>query len=795
MKNATRVDTAPADPRNANIMTQYAADHAAWIWHPDPALCSSENGSMVEFTLDFELKEPLSEICQVTADNRFELFLDGEYLAMGPDRGDADHWAFSSLKIEFEAGKHTLAACCWYEPEAMPNAQHLVRPGFLFAAVSEPLRAVFNTGTGAWKVRRVNGISFQPGGWATGRCSRWDVAEYFTPAEAVDPVVVLEPRTDNMFGGKRRYWRLYPSCLPEQTRMPFPAEKIRVRAVMHAAGGDEITVDAADTERADEIRMWQDALASGGFVTVPAGTERCVLIDFGTYLTAYPELTVKDGQGALVRIMWNEALHEKDDFRNRKNRSEVAGKIFDSFQWNEYVNFDGPERTVSSFWWKAGRYAAVRVVTTDSPAALSLRFLESRYPLEAESHVEFDEPMLNGIQPMMIRALQMCMHETFMDCPYYEQLMYVGDTRTEALTALSMQRESGLPLRALHLFDWSRSVWSGLAAEHYPGRGSQLSATYSALWPLMIRDYMMYRPFSSDDEFFRLRRSVRSMLNAFADYVNADGLIENLPGWSFVDWVGEWNIGIPYPLVNIGVSSIFTLHYLMSLRAAIELEEHLPEADRILVSYWKSCFDRSAAALKKHFWVEEKTLFADDLPLAHFSQHAQCLALLSGAVTGEDAEKCYEAMQTYSPIAKPTLYFIHYLFDTLAMFGEGGKILDYADIWGDMLKLGAVTTWESPEPTRSECHAWGAHLFHHYFASIAGIRPASPAFRTVVVSPSMGRAKTMRGSYVHPDGMIDFDFVNDSGKVGGSITLPAGVTGSFVNCGATKELHEGKNIL
>jgi len=795
MNNVKRVLTAPSDPRNANIQVQYAADSAAWIWHSDPALYARDNGSMVEFSLDFELDQPLSEIFQITADNRFELFLDGEYLAMGPDRSDVDHWSFSSLKIDIPAGKHAFTARCWYYPDAMPNAQHMDRPGFLFAASTEALRPVFNTGLGKWNVRQLNGITFNRGGWATGCCSSWNVAEFFAPSERKEPVVILKSREGTHWGGRWPYWRLFPSNLPEQTRNPYPAQKIAVRAVMHAFEGDEFPVTAEDTARADEIKAWQGALLKNEFVTVPANTTHGIVLDFGTYLTAYPELTVKDGQGAVIRVMWNEAFHAKGEFMNRVDRSEIAGKYFDSFQWNEYADFDGPERKVSSFWWKAGRYAVVKIVTKDAPVSLRMRFLESRYPLEAESQVTFDDPVLNDIQPMMVRALQMCMHETFMDCPYYEQLQYVGDTRTEALTALSMQRESGLPLRALHLFDWSRSEWSGLVAEHYPGRGNQLSATYSAIWPLMVRDYMMYRPFTSDSEFFRLRRSVRSMLNALGDYVNADGLIEGLPGWSFVDWAKEWYIGIPFPLDNMAASSVFTLHYLMSLRAAIELEQDQPEFDGDLVAYWTRCFDRSAAALKKHFWVPEKSLFADELTLEHFSQHAQCLALLSGAITGPEARACYDAMQTYEPIIKPTLYFIHYLLDTYALFGEGGKILDHASIWSGMLKLGAVTTWETPEPTRSDCHAWGAHLFHHYFASIAGIRPASPAFRTVTVNPSMGTARTMNGSYVHPDGMIDFDLTNNNGKVTGSVTLPDGITGTFVNCGSEKPLHAGKNIL
>ena len=42
---------------------------------------------------------------------------------------------------------------------------------------------------------------------------------------------------------------------------------------------------------------------------------------------------------------------------------------------------------------------------------------------------------------------RLCAHETYMDCPYYEQLQYDGDTRLELLTTYAMTRDDRLNRR------------------------------------------------------------------------------------------------------------------------------------------------------------------------------------------------------------------------------------------------------------------------------------------------------------------------------------------------------------
>ncbi len=68
------------------------------------------------------------------------------------------------------------------------------------------------------------------------------------------------------------------------------------------------------------------------------------------------------------------------------------------------------------------------------PLALrALNYEETGYPLEVKTAVETSDPSLSAIWDISLRTLRHCMHETYMDCPFYEQLQYTMDTRSEIL--------------------------------------------------------------------------------------------------------------------------------------------------------------------------------------------------------------------------------------------------------------------------------------------------------------------------------------------------------------------------
>jgi alpha-L-rhamnosidase len=116
-------------------------------------------------------------------------------------------------------------------------------------------------------------------------------------------------------------------------------------------------------------------------------------------------------------------------------------------------------------------------------------------------------------------------------------------------------------------------------------------------------------------------------------------------------------------------------------------------------------------------------------------------------------------------------------------------------LWFDLPEQGFKTTPEQPEPSRSDCHGWGAHPLYHYFASLLGVRPGSFGFDQVEIAPMPGKLTNLSGEVVHPYGRIEVELYFENGQVRGNIFLPAGLSGNFRYYGKTLVLKPGRQSI
>jgi len=201
---------------------------------------------------------------------------------------------------------------------------------------------------------------------------------------------------------------------------------------------------------------------------------------------------------------------------------------------------------------------------------------------------------------------------------------------------------------------------------------------------------------------------------------------------------------------------------------------------------------RLRAAIRAHYFDAGSGLFRDT-PGGGFSQHVNALAILTGAASPEEFPAIGRALMEDPSLTPATLYFRYYVDTALFRAGFGDRFLERLGPWRDALKLG-LTTWpESPEPSRSDAHAWSSHIAINFFRGMLGVSPAAPGFARVRVEPHLGPLEELSGAMPLPRGEIAVRVSRRGTGVEADVTLPEGVTGEFVLNGKTTALQAGSN--
>lgn len=557
-----------------------------------------------------------------SADNRAQLFLDGERISDGPERGAAQYWYCQNVSLPVGPGKHVLTArVICLEPDIKKRrcayAQMTVRHGFW---IDEPAGLLRN-----WDCQVAEGIGFETPFPDWGTFPRVKVSSAFNP---------------KILAGEGGVWN--------------PVRVVEDSRALHDPDLPPMRYEEIVPERH----------APGLFY-------------FPVYVCAWGQYRFS-GHGK-VRIRWAETPYLDGEFdplklnghKGKRNGSCFIGN-FDVFE------VDG-ELDWHDFWWKAGHYVEIR---TDGEVQYQARFFRTGYPYP-------DHQPRTKLEKMAFETLQACSFETFMDCPYYEQLLYVADSRLEALCTYKLFDDHRLPAKCLRMLSLSQREDGALNAQ-YPSCSEQKIPSFMVIWLLMLADY--YDRHGNDPLVMELRpRAVKLMEYLAANTV--DGLLQ-VPGWNFIDWCAGWESGVP---PGQGPDSVLNWFYVLALRrmAEMELMPGLDEKAKQLT-----------AEIKSVFYDPERGLYALDPDRKYYSEHPQVLAMLAAGdlsvVPGlrkEDLIPC-------------SIYFSYYYLLACSKFGLDDLTQKRLARWERLQDEGLTTFPEEFDNPRSDCHAWSSHILY-----------------------------------------------------------------------------------
>jgi alpha-L-rhamnosidase len=754
---------------------------ARWIAHPT---APGREYGVYHFRKNFNLTEkPENFVIHISADNRYIFYVNGHYVGNGPARGDLQHWRFETIDIApwLTSGKNVLAAVVWNFGQYIPWAQITNQTGFICQGNSENAY-IINTDE-SWKViqnqayqpipvdrsqlpdftvvgpgEQVDG-SLYPWGWTQ---TEYDDSAWLKPGP---PTYLLQngsPR--GVYWG--RLWWLIPRTIPF-----LEEHQQRISTIARSTG----------------INASPDFLSGQNALTIPANTNVTLLLDQTYLTTAYPELLVSGGKDSQIKLIYAEALYDQQ--RQKGNRNDIADRTILGY-YDLFLPDGGQERRFRTLWFRTYRYIQVEITTDSEPVMIhDLYAIFTAYPFKEQAYFKSSDPSLQSIWNVGWRTARLCAGETYFDCPYYEQLQYVGDTRIQALISLYVAGDDRLMRKAIQQFDDSR-IPDGLTASRHPSHATQIIPPYSLFWIAMVHDYWMHR----DDSLFvkSFLPGIQSVLGWYERQIGENSMLGPMRFWNFVDWARakEWHDGVP-PGAEENFSAIITLQYVYNLQFAAELFRFFGktyEADR-----YQNQANLSKAATLRLCWDAKRALLADTPEKRHLSQHANIMAILVDLLPEQEQQALMERILGDADLTQCTFYYRYYLIRALIKAGMGDHYLEQLQPWRDMLAMGLTTFAEKPEPTRSDCHAWSASPNYDLLATVCGIMPDSPGFKTVRIEPHFGPLTWIEGVMPHPKGDIVVN-LRKNGKNGieGEIELPPELTGIFIWNGETVALKSGK---
>ncbi|MBL4676551.1 MAG: alpha-L-rhamnosidase N-terminal domain-containing protein [Mucilaginibacter sp.] len=775
------VALSPVRAQNINPALLTQKWKANWIFLPNQP---DKTYGVYHFRKSFDLPtKPAKFVVHVSADNRYKLYVNGKLVSSGPARGDTYYWNYETIDIApyLEAGKNTIASLVWNDGDDRPEAQISERTAFILQGDTEN-EDIINTnktwrGTSDAAYKPLTGVGY-PTYYVAGPGEMVDmhqVVKDWQSANFNDSGWLQAMELDrgqpkgitNGFG-----WMLVPSSIPQ----------------MEMTG-----------QRINTLRYAKGFTAPTGFpatqaaVTIPANTTASMLLDQSFLTNAYVTLNLSGGDKAGISLTYCESPMVNTRGTVKPNRSEVDGYKFVGRK--DSIIADGSAGQVfTTMAFRTYRYILVNITTHEQPLTINdIYGTFTGFPFKRQAKLEVANSEMQQILDIGWRTARLCAVETYFDCPYYEQLQYIGDGRIQAMVSYYNAGDDRLARNAINLIDHSR-IAEGITLSRHPSFSPQIISTFSLWYIGMLHDYWMYR---NDPKFVKDKlEGVRQVLAFFSKYQQADGSLKNTPYWTFVDWVSTkgWDFG-ESPKDKDGNSSVLDMQLLWAYEQAAEMETKLGMP--AFVNLYKAKAKQLKTAIQKKYWDAGRKLYADTKDKSTWSQHANSLAILSGVAQGTTVPAIAKRLQNDTTIVPSTIYFKYYVHQAMIKGGLADNYVKWLDIWRNNIKMG-LTTWaeiSDLEHNRSDCHAWGASPNIEFFRTVLGVDSYAPGFSKIKVEPHLGTLQNASGEVPHPNGMVKVAYRKTGAKWAMDIEIPIETDGVFIWKGKSYYLKGGKNSL
>jgi alpha-L-rhamnosidase len=737
----------------------------------------------------------------VAASTIYRAWLNGRFLGCGPARGPHGHYRVDVWKLSLKprpGGNVVAIEVAGYNA----NGYYLLdQPSFCQAEVAAGDRVLASTaGEGRpfdarildFRVQKVQRYSFQrpfievyrlAPGWDTWRLDPQappGTAELAVqPAKALLARGVPYPESDlkrpvGLVGAGKVERRAKVESLWKDRSLVDVGPKLKGYAEKDLAVviSTEMQYLKSTTAARVAARAQKQPVPPGTKIPLGAGEYR--ILDLGANLTGLLGCRVSCAKKARLVMVFDEILSDGDvDFKR-------LGCV-------NVVTYDLEPGTYELESIEPYTLRYLKLIALEGPCDVSGVVLRE-YAHAQPRHARFaaGDPRLEKLFAAGLLTFRQNATDIFMDCPSRERAGWLCDSFFTARVAADVAGNAAiehnffqnflLPDRFAHLPD-------GMLPMCYPADHND--GVYIPNWAMwFVVQLEEYLARSGDRATVdALRPKVLKLLEFLKKYENADGLLEKLPSWVFVEWskANEFVQDVNYP------SNMLYAGTLSAAGRMYGLPELAAKALKVRQTVRQQSFDgqffvdnavRKGGKLEvTRNRTEVCQYFAFFFGVADRRQDAKLWAVLCDQFGPDRAQK------KLWPEVHPANSFIGNMLrmELLSEAGRGQQILDESIAYLIYMAERTGTLWENVGAYASCNHGFASHVVHTLYRDVLGLRRVDVVGRRVEVRFQDLRLPWCEGAIPTPHGPVELRWRHQDDRLHYRLVVPAGYQAAVEN--------------
>ena len=696
-------------------------------------------------------------VLRVACASLYRAFVNGRFVAHGPARGPHGFFRVDEIPIALESGGNVVAlevaaynTPSYYalnvpaffqaeiadakgrvlaatQPSNSSTAQHLAGAAAPFAGrlLDDRVRKVpkfsfqrpfmeawrLSPESTAWRTRRASFDSETLAEAASGELLPRGAPypEYArVPATPISAGRTEPPAPGWRYAGGEKGGRLTLAFAPGLGH--FPVEEMEIGALSYAFGS--------------KPRPGEALPLSG-----PLGADEWRIYDLGRNLSGFPAARIRTAGPARLAIVFDELLADGDVPVFRLGCNNVA----------DIALGDGGEYDFACFDPFTCRYLKIEVIS-GSVELDGVSLVEYANPEASRARFHASAPDLDDLFEAARETFRQNAVDLFTDCPSRERAGWLCDSFFIGRAAADLCGNADMERTFLENFaitKYAGDIPAPVFPMCYPGDHPNHNFIPNwAMWLVIELEEFAARG-GDASVVAALRPRVMAFLDYLAAFENADGLLEKLPAWVFVEWsrANELVQDVNYPS---------NMTYAAVLAAAGRLygdDALLAKSARVAETVRAQSYDG--------LFFRDRALRGADGALTvdpERTEVCQYYAFFFGVATPETHPALWQVLRdefgpfrhetgAHPDIAFANAFIGNYLrLEILSRAGLSAQVL--RECRGYFKKMADLTgtLWEMDSPRASCCHGFASHAACMLFRDVLGIRRVDPVARTVEVA-------------------------------------------------------------